>query len=281
MTSYTLLHKIGKGTHTEVWKGSNEKGQMVAFKIYPKRFGGSEDLQNEISLHSSIDHPFIVKYIEAFKASFIENKIAFLSFDISQSAMTENNIRYAIVLELMSGTNLDEIYKNGGMLDNTELKQFVRDISCALTYLKSKNIIHRDVKPANVIYDADRKFFKLTDFGYAMLISEKTTYDCGSPYFIAPEILCLRKKVIELPYTFSTDVWSFGITIYFIKHGKYPWKSRRIQPFLDEIQLGVQESNFINIEDDLKSLLTDCLMFDPEKRIQIENVINHSYVKNN
>lgn len=277
MTSYTLLDKIGKGSHTEVWKGTNEKGEILAFKIYPKRFGGSDILQKEILIHSSINHPFIIKYIEVFKASFLENKLTFLSSDITISAMSENNVRYAIVMELMSGKNLDEICKNGGIFDDKQLKQCIGNISCALAYLKSKGIIHRDIKPANIIYDG--RIFKLVDFGYAMLSSEKTLHECGTPYLMAPEILMFHSFVSELPYTFATDVWSFGITIYFLKFRKYPWISKSMIPFLNEIKSGITESTLNNIEDILKSLLKDCLMLEPEKRISIENVIHHPYVK--
>jgi len=102
----------------------------------------------------------------------------------------------------------------------------------ALKFLKARNIIHRDIKPKNILIHEDG--IKISDFGVAKIINnhnsdQETTTFSGTIQFMSPQILKQEK------YTFQTDVWSLGITIYWLIFQKLPWISQKVMAILKEI----------------------------------------------
>mmetsp|Transcript_8981 Transcript_8981/g.6320 ORF Transcript_8981/g.6320 Transcript_8981/m.6320 type:complete len:87 (+) Transcript_8981:658-918(+) len=86
--------------------------------------------------------------------------------------------------------------------------------------MHKRNIVHRDLKPENIMCQLDDSFtVKLTDFGFASYIDpdKKTKLFCGSPLFIAPEII-LGKR-----YDYKVDIWSIGVILYLLLSGKTPF----------------------------------------------------------
>lgn len=112
------------------------------------------------------------------------------------------------------------------------MKRFIAQMVIALRFLKEQNIIHRDIKPKNILIHKDG--IKISDFGVAKIINshnfdkEMMTFS-GTIPFMSPQILKQDK------YTFQTDVWSLGITIYFMVFQKLPWTSQNIICILKEI----------------------------------------------
>ena len=112
---------------------------------------------------------------------------------------------------------------------------YARDILSGLEYLHNNNIVHRDIKPHNVLLSADG-VCKLSDFGTAKYIPGKTQQQThslqGTPIYMAPELLAGRP-------TCASDIWSFGLTVLFLVTGivftKSQQLSRRLKPFIEHI----------------------------------------------
>jgi len=85
---------------------------------------------------------------------------------------------------------------------------FVLHISKGLQILKQKNIIHCDLKPGNILYDAKSDLFKICDFGISCFDDKKKHYPVQTMYYRSPEV------IVRKPYSFSIDIWSFGCIIY-------------------------------------------------------------------
>ena len=109
------------------------------------------------------------------------------------------------------------------------VRRFTAQIVIALCFLKERNIIHRDIKPKNILIHEDG--IKISDFGVAKIINkhnsdQETTTFSGTLQYMSPQILKQEK------YTFQTDVWSLGITIYFMLFQALPWKSFKVMGIL-------------------------------------------------
>ena len=95
-------------------------------------------------------------------------------------------------------------------------------------YLQSKNIIYRDLKPENVLIDEDG-YLKLTDFGFAKFIDGRTYTLCGTPEYLAPEV------ITEKAYGFSVDWYSMGLVLFEMLSGYNPFKTGQEQTFVEQM----------------------------------------------
>ena len=157
-------------------------------------------------------------------------------------------------------------------------------ISDALLYLNKYGILHRDLKPDNILVnilkkESDKEVseiieIKLMDFGLSKIIgnSETTNEGYGTIAFIAPEILQ------RYPYNYKVDIWSLGVIMFYLVSGELPFVPNLKK--VDEIILNICKKDpyfskkFNNINSDLINLIKRCLEKKPEKRITIEEVIN-------
>jgi serine/threonine protein kinase len=124
------------------------------------------------------------------------------------------------------GGSLDDILSKFGKLAETVIKKYTEQILTGLVYLHSNNVVHMDIKGANILVD-DRGTIKLADFGASQRINEsaKSTDGnkkenvpqgmVGSPYFMAPEV------IMQKGHTQAADIWSVGCTVYQMATGKY------------------------------------------------------------
>ena len=125
-----------------------------------------------------------------------------------------NNIY--IILEYFEKGDLSK-YLNGSCLEEPSVNNFSIQIKNGLEYLFNKNILHRDIKPQNILVSKNN-ILKITDFGLSRHINnnELMATLCGSPLYMAPEIIKNKQ------YTVKSDIWSFGIIIYEMLYGFIP-----------------------------------------------------------
>lgn len=165
---------------------------------------------NEISILRAISHPNLIKLDSVYE--------------------TDNS--YYIVLELFSGGNLKEYLKDYGLLSEEKAAFIAKSVLKALEYLQENSIIHRDIKPDNILFRSSGMFssenqIALADLGLATFknVTEYLFPRCGTPGFVAPEVA--NYKPNEEKYDEKCDLYSLGVTLYYALTGKLPYPGKR------------------------------------------------------
>ena len=178
---YELTTKIGQGTFAKVYIGEKD-GTIFAIKVisrekFPDLVGG-QGLTNEIDLMKAYEHENIVNLHDHFFA----NKQVYL------------------VLEFCSGGDLSGLIRSNGKLDERTSVQFLFQLSKGLSFLGDRGVIHRDLKPANILLsdNSSNPLLKIADFGFArhLQATSMASTACGTPLYMAPEIISLQQYVI-------------------------------------------------------------------------------------
>ncbi len=141
----------------------------------------------------------------------------------------ETNSEFCLVTELAQG-QLFEILEEDKKLPESEIKRIGQQLVAALFYLHTNNIIHRDIKPQNVLIAAGG-IIKLCDFGFARAIDNKQmiTSIKGTPLYMAPELLK------EYPYNQKADLWSLGVILYELFVGQPPFYTNNFTTLMNKI----------------------------------------------
>ena len=188
---------IGEGGFGKVYRGSWEGTEVAIKEIKTNVRGRSQQevfMRKEIQIHSRIRHPNIVQIM----------------------AVANTNQSVLIISEYIQGPNLEEVIfgENKHILDGNK-KNFAVQICRAVAYLHARNpqIIHQDIKPANILINLQGKIIKLCDLGISkMKILGSSTSTCattmpGTIMYMAPESIMHRKSFA------ASDVWSLGCTL--------------------------------------------------------------------
>jgi serine/threonine protein kinase len=183
------------------------------------------------------------------------------------------------------GTLFNLIKKSKGLDEKIAFKYFI-NASAAINFLHENNMVHRDVKPENLLLD-ENGVVKLCDFGWCVEldVGARSTF-CGTYEYMAPEI------INESPYNNSIDVWSLGVLLYELLHGYSPFRAKN-NPFSEdnymEIFRNIVKYNF-QIEKEISEPCADLLksnlifiaeLITPEskKRIKIRDIFFHPWVR--
>lgn len=200
---YEILQKIGSGGMAEVYKARCHRlNRLVAVKILKEEFAKDEEFRNRFHAESQavamLSHPNIVAV-----------------YDVSRS----NSVEY-IVMELIDGLTLKQYMERKGILTWKEALHFVTQILKALRHAHSKGIIHRDIKPHNIMVLRDGTI-KVADFGIARFAATQGTLTkeaLGSVHYIAPEQA--RGGHIDA----RADIYSTGVMLYEMITGRLPYE---------------------------------------------------------
>lgn len=201
---YELLEKIGDGGMAVVYKARCRLlNRFVAIKILKPEFTKDlkfiENFRRESQSAASLSHPNIVNI-----------------YDVGK----EGNIYY-IVMELIEGQVLSDIIKNEGPMEYTRAVEIVKQIALALSFAHKNHIIHRDVKPHNVLITQEGTA-KITDFGIAKAVNAGTIVGntgtiMGSVHYFSPEQA--RGGYVDE----KSDIYSLGIVLYELVTGRVPF----------------------------------------------------------
>ncbi|MDR3294514.1 MAG: protein kinase, partial [Clostridiales Family XIII bacterium] len=202
---YEIMEKIGDGGMAVVYKGRDRLlNRFVAIKVlrpeYTKDSSFVENFKKESQAAARLNHPSIVNV-----------------YDVGK----ESNVHY-IVMELVEGKTLSEIIREDGPMDYKRAIGIAKQIASALSMAHKNNIIHRDVKPHNVLIMPDGSA-KITDFGIAKAITDATLVGkgeemiMGSVHYFSPEQA--RGGYVDE----KSDIYSLGIVLYEMLTGKVPF----------------------------------------------------------
>uniref|UniRef100_A0A671U5E6 Doublecortin-like kinase 3 n=1 Tax=Sparus aurata TaxID=8175 RepID=A0A671U5E6_SPAAU len=163
-----------------------------------------------------------------------------------------------------------------GKFSEAEAGLMVSDMSEALNYIHCRSIVHRDLKPENLLVRITAGIcrLKLGDFGLAMVVTEPVFTICGTPTYVAPEILC---------YGVAVDVWALGVILYILLCGFPPFRSRdRDQEELFQLikqgQLHFLSPYWDPISDDARGLVSALLQPDPTVRLNAQQTLQNPWV---
>lgn len=199
---YRVRERIGFGGMGEVWSAVDEEvGRPVAIKVLARHLVANvearERFRREAQHAGSLDHPNVVSVYDA---------------------GTEGNLML-LVMELVSGGNLTAMLRERGRLSVDEGMRIIREVLAGLSAAHEAGLVHRDVKPANVMFTSDGTV-KLTDFGIARLSATETTRTAevyGSTPYMAPEL------AYGLRGGTRSDVYATGCVAYELLTGSSPF----------------------------------------------------------
>ena len=224
-----------------------------SFIDYDKKY--SQYILTEKKILLSLDYPLIVKLVKTLKTE----SLCFFLMEYIQGKTIED---YVIQ---------KKIYKN-----INETKFFGGCMSLILDYLGKNSIVHRDIKPANLLLN-NLGYIKMTDFGTAKIIKDYTFTVLGTPAFMAPEI------IVGNGYSFPVDYWSFGVCIYFIYYGQFPFsdeKNNVMEIYNSIIHNNITFPQVENNVDDLNNFIKLLLCKKPSERLcTLQKIQSTSFYK--
>lgn len=247
-----FLCPLETGGYSTVWK-VKYKGKKYALKMISKQNLNSKikrkALKTEIQIHKQLKHQNIINM----EASFDDD---FFSY---------------ILLEL-GDDDLFNRFNEGTDFEEKEIINIAQQLINALCYLKSKNIIHMDLKMENILFVGNN--VKICDFGLACQGWYHYTM-VGTFEYMSPEII--NGDI----YSFKTDIWSLGIILYFLVHGDPPFtvyqhgiRTNTIDKCKTEIAIRTKTIDFPKPHV-MNDLIAQCLEKNQHQRISIDELINH------
>jgi polo-like kinase 1 len=180
------------------------------------------------------------------------------------------------LLEICTNQTLNELLKRRKRLTELEVQCYTVQIVEALKYLHSNRVIHRDLKLGN-LFLSDKMEVKVGDLGLATKLEfdgEKKRTICGTPNYIAPEILDGK-----VGHSYEVDVWSLGVIIYTMLVGKPPFETPDVKTTYKKIRMNSYSfPEHVPLSDAAKSLITKILNLDPSRRPSLEEILDHPFI---
>jgi len=261
---YQLGEEIGKGGFSVVYKAERIKDKKeFAIKCIKKKMVEGDDiklLRREIQIMKKLNHPNILKLFEVF----------------------EDEEQFYLVMELVKGKELFDKIVEKGMYPEKDAANIILQVVSAVQYLHEHGIAHRDLKPENLMAagEAETEVVKIADFGFSKSFAEegeKLMTSCGSPGYVAPEILTAES------YDKSVDMWSVGVIIYILLSGYPPFYADSAPALFKKImdvKYDFDDTVWDGISETAKDLIRNLLVKDPTKRLTATQCLEHPWVKN-
>ena len=167
-----------------------------------------------------------------------------------------------MLMELALGGELFSLLQKKAPLSSSHAAFYVQQVACIFAHLQSKLIVYRDLKPENLLLDAEG-YIKMIDFGFAKTLSEKTYTLCGTPEYLAPEV------ILNKGHTFSVDWWCIGILAYECLGCQTPFLSDSDMAMYRKIVKGPADGNISwpkSIPPDARDFIEAQINVDPLKR---------------
>ncbi|HET8628196.1 MAG TPA: serine/threonine-protein kinase [Thermomicrobiales bacterium] len=259
--SYRLVERIGKGGMGEVYRAQHLKlGREAAIKILPVNLAGEEDFlkrfEREAASAGSLDHP---------------NILAVWEYGEQQGAP------YLVMPYVRSGTLKERLKR--GPLSAQEIAGYLTQMADALDYAHERGIVHRDVKPANMLLD-DRGRLFLSDFGIAKALEgaeglTKTGIGVGTPEYMAPE---QAQGIVDA----RSDLYALGIILYQMLTGQVPYRGNSTVEVLmkhmqDPLPLLPLRSVSPPLPPGMEQVLQKALAKNPNDRFQTGHALTEAF----
>ncbi|CAA2964538.1 mitogen-activated kinase kinase kinase 1-like [Olea europaea subsp. europaea] len=247
---------LGSGSFGTVYEGFTADGFFFAVKEVSLLDQGSQgqqslfQLEQEISLLSQFRHDNIVRYLGTDK----------------------DNAKLYIFLELVTKGSLARLYQKYRLRDS-QVSAYTRQILSGLNYLHRKDVVHRDIKCANILVHASGSV-KLADFGLAKATKLNDIKSCkGTPFWMAPEVVNQRNH----GYGRAADIWSLGCTVLEMLTGQIPYSQLEGMQALFRIGRGELPPIPNTLSRDAQDFILKCLQVNPDDRPTAAQLLEHPF----
>lgn len=270
------LGRLGEGAGGSVTRcrlrgrtGKNGHGSVFALKAITTNPNPEVQKQilRELQFNRSCNSLHIVKYYGTF--------------------LSEETASIFIAMEYCGGGSLEAIYKRvkvrGGRIGEKVLGKIAEGVLSGLSYLHERRIIHRDIKPQNILLGSEGQV-KLCDFGVSgEVVNSLATTFTGTSYYMAPE------RIQGQPYTVTSDVWSLGLTIMEVAQHRFPFLPESHEPLMPIELLSIivnmpapelkdEPEEGIKWSESFRHFLKSCLEKDPKKRASPRQMLGHPWI---
>jgi len=259
--TYVIGKKLGKGGFAVCFEGKSKRTsavlalKVVKAKVEQKKM--MEKFRTELQIHAKMHHPNIVEFLRAF---------------------TIGDHTY-VVLEMCPNGSLTEMVKARSCLSLPEVRRYMIQICGGVKYLHKRSVIHRDLKMGNIFIDSSMNL-KIGDFGLAAVMADeqdRRTTLCGTPNYIAPEIL---SKSGNRGHDNKVDTWAVGVICYAMLMGTPPFQSKTQQEIYSklktlEYEWKLDSKNYIPQQ--AKNFVASCLNLNSAERPEMDQLVDHDF----
>jgi BR serine/threonine kinase len=251
---YRVDRVVGEGTTSRVYHVTHlDSDQPFAMKSvaksdFPSHPTLDRKLRREIAVLTVCKHPNILRLVE----------------------VLESTSHVHVILEFAERGELFDFLISHPSLPEAAAVIIFRDLIYGVDYLHSRGICHRDLKAENILLDASGRA-KIADFGFAD-IARIDDRQCGSPHYMAPEVVCGRQYDPR-----RADVWSLGVVLFAMVAGRLPFTGTGIKSIVRRIE--VCEYVMPNVSTLLSDLIGRMLTREPERRITVTEIKRHEWFR--
>eukprot|EP00924_Labyrinthula_sp_SR-Ha-C_P013554 maker-scaffold_5-snap-gene-6.47-mRNA-1 protein AED:0.07 eAED:0.07 QI:17/1/1/1/0.8/0.66/6/158/474 len=255
---YEKLETLGEGSYGAVYKVSGPDGQILAMKKVPLEDDMTmPELLKEIEILKECDNPFVTKYEE--------------HFELEESVY--------ILMELCEAGSMSDIMQWCKLqFDEEVLRHTIAAATLGLAYLQEKDILHRDIKAANLLLNFNGQL-KLADFGVSAKLGppkHKRNTVIGTPYWMAPEVIKAKD------YDFVVDSWSLGITLIELAQSEPPHASMhpmRVILFIADSSKAPRLRSKKQWSSEMRSFLKECTRIKTADRFTAQQLLEHEWIQ--
>lgn len=254
LNRYQILQQIGQSPHAKIHLGKDtQSNRSIAVKIMDTKNCRGFDrnrILNEARCHAKCRHASIIELIDYFEV---------------------DNSFYLVMEFAERGDLFHFLKKRSSGLSDMERRRIMLQVCRAVDAVHDQGLVHRDIKPENILLDGQLNA-KLADFGWSCSVSDTVgrAEMAGTFEYMAPE--CLRKE----PQDGAADIWSLGILVFELYHGKEPFKGKS----KDQILHSIYNTKCVfrqDTPDEAVQVFIACVCYDPRNRIKIKDLLAHSY----
>nr|XP_053630384.1 uncharacterized protein LOC128687056 [Cherax quadricarinatus] len=261
---YNLKKEIGRGRFGTVYLAEDKStGQKFAAKfVNTKRNQDRANAEREVeimkSLNSDSPHPRLIQLYDAYN-------------------MTKE---MCLVLEIVDGGELFErVIDDDFVLSEKACTVFIRQICEGIEFIHSKNILHLDMKPENILcLSREGNRIKICDFGLARRYDPRKKLQVlfGTPEFVAPEVVNFE------PISFGTDMWSVGVITYVLLSGLSPFMGHNYVETMTNVthnKYDFEDESFKSVSDESKEFIQKLLVLDKSLRLTPAQCLRHDWLR--